>query len=143
MKVVISSIFSIFVTIIFCYFYVIPNIINHVEVDTILKLVISKKICDQDHKKAKFYISNEINNTILVLFSKKKMTLNEIIYLMKNSPKERFCSSDIIKKGLDRTLFFKICSPYKRVQGNKNKGSRKHTWQWQLNVTSLVPTLQE
>ena len=111
MKVVISSIFSIFVTIIFCYFYVIPNIINHVEVDSILKLVISKKICDKDYKKAKFYISNEINNTILVLFSKKKMTLNEIIYLMKNSPKERFCNSDIIKKGLDRTLFFKICSP--------------------------------
>ncbi len=103
MKVVISSILSIFFTTVICFFYLVPYIINHVEVDTILKLITVKKLYQQDKVKAEKYLSSEINNSILIL-TNNKMTLNDFIYLIKKSPKERFCNSDIIQNNIKGLL---------------------------------------
>ena len=114
MKVVISSILSIIFSILFCIYYIVPNIIKHVEIDSLIKLIVAKKLCKTNHEKAEVYLTNEINNTIWIITSDNLMNIKGVIYLMKNSPKERVYSSEILKKGLDKNLSEKLFQYYNR-----------------------------
>ena len=114
MKVVISSIFSIIFSILFCIYYIVPNIIKHVEIDSLIKLIVAKKLCKANHEKAEVYLTNEINNTIWIITSDNLINVKEVAYLMKYSPKERVYSSEILKKGLDENLSKKLFQYYGR-----------------------------
>jgi len=119
MKVVLSSLIAIIITVMICDFYVMPNVIKHTLADNLKNMIMVRKLFDENKTKAINFLNGVIMNSIVVLEADNNniIGVSGLLYMLKHTSKEEFCNSDIINENKGNEIM-EFCRN-KEVQGDK------------------------